>query len=79
MTDEVRVETYTIKTIVQPFGGPWWRHPITWWKMRHFRADVKTEYRLRKEDPAYAALAEELEVREEQAFLFGSDDEPGTV
>lgn len=64
---EVRV----YKGIVNPFGGPWWRHPISWWKMRHFRADVKA---LEDSSPFGKYMAEKMREQEDDAFLYGTGD-----
>jgi hypothetical protein len=49
----------------------WWRNPIRWWRMRHFRADVRSERE--RLTPTQREIAAAILAEEERAFLLGPD------
>jgi hypothetical protein len=49
----------------------WWRNPIRWWRMRHFRADVRSERE--RLTPTQREIADAILAEEERAFLLGPD------
>lgn len=66
-TDNGKIVTKALSSIIPtPFCSPW-RHPIWWWKMRHWRHDIKVMNEA--VDPEFSQKLRELE---DDAFLKGT-------
>lgn len=61
-TDNGSMTTLRVPVIIKGPFCKWYRNPIWWWKMRHFRADIKTLKRIAP-GPLVTARLRELEVR----------------